>query len=115
MNIKDVQATIPVALQELHDQGHDRAYFDQLCLQVSLHDTDYLAKREWRRGVLNLVGIDYPTVPDHTFHPGVSKMYRSLSVLERAGVIVGEFDEPTPEVEHPRRGYRLAEPAQSAE
>ena len=94
MKRQEVEQTIPIALQELHEAGLDKVYVDQLGQQVTRHETKYLEKRDAVRRVLGYVGIKLNELPHGHSRPGAYKMYYALEQLEEAGVIAAELEEP---------------------
>ena len=110
MKLQQVVDTIPIALQELADAGHDRVYVDQLGQQVTSHEPEYLERRSRISKILSAIGIKIDEMPPGHMRPGAYKMYRSLGILEEAGVIVGEFEEPKDDAMPVRRVYSLAPP-----
>jgi hypothetical protein len=108
MKRQEVEAIIPVALQELHDAGFARVYVDQLGQQITRHETDYLEKRATLRRALGYIGVHIAELPGGHFRPGAYKMYRSLTELEEAGIVKGEFEESLGGAP-PRRQYFLVE------
>src|SRR3954465_2371861 len=105
MRLQQVVETIPVALQELHEAGFDRAYVDELGQPVPRHEPEYLERRSKVRDLLSIVGIKIDEIPHGHMRPGAYKMYRSLGILEEAGVVVGQFEDSREDGKPSRRMY----------
>ena len=111
MKRSEVKRLIPVALQELHDAGFERVYYDQLGQQVTRHEEGYLARRDAVRGFLRHINVELDELPSGHVRPAAYKMYTSLGELERAGVIAGEFEPPRDDEQLVRRQYFLLDSA----
>lgn len=114
MKKSDVLKIIPVALQELHDEGHERVYVDQLGEQVTRHDETYLRRRGAIRKALGHFGVNISELPYGHSRPGAYKMYTSLRLLEEDGVVSGEFEQSHPDDRLPRRQYFLVDTVQQS-
>lgn len=108
MNQAELEATIPIALAELHANGIYQVFVDQLGQQVTRHDETYLSRRNAVRGFLGKVGINIPELPNGRMRPLPHKMHPALTRLEDAGVIVGEFEIAPVDGQKRRRLYSLA-------
>lgn len=107
MKRQEVQAAIPIALQELHDNGIERAYVDELAIQVAQHDVARMELRDKIGSVLSVVGINVDKISMLDGRPSSYKMYRSLGILEQSGIVDAEFETSSSDGSRGRRQYFL--------
>lgn len=110
MKRDEVRDLIPVALQELHNAGHESVYADELGEQITSHDESFLARRDKLRAIFGKIGVRISPLPSGHIRPGAHKLYPSLSELEEAGIIVGAFEETPEDGRVARRKYSLVNP-----
>lgn len=102
--VKDI---IPVALQELHEAGHDKVYVDELGRRITTFDESYIKRRDRLNGALAHVGIHLSVLGSGHLRPGPAKLYPAIYELEQDGVIGGEFEPPREDGAPSRRKYFL--------
>jgi hypothetical protein len=106
MRIAEVANLVPVAMRELHDEGHPWIYINELGRQVTSHDKEYLKKRARWRKLLARIGIHIDEYPSGWLYP--RHMHTVLDFLEESGTVESQFIDASPGEEGPpRRGYRL--------
>ncbi len=105
--------TIPKALRDFHQAGHEQVYINQLGQRVMQYDTEYMAKRQRVNTLLARVGIHRSELPDGHTHPRAFTMYGALDVLVGQGIVERVPDPDAPSPLRARTMYVLAnfEPA----